>query len=460
MDNKEQVFEKIEQKVEKHKKKSVIVNLVIFMFIVLLIAFTGPSAFACRVWEKDIARVAGITLAEVRPHVAGTVIKISILNVISGVVTLVIVTSVIYKMVINPLKICAREIHRVARYDLTEGEIEQVRAMNKRIDEVGSICRNITLMHDNLKLIVEKIDQSSVTLNADVSELSNKLMSVKQSSDEIARTMEEVNKGAFSQAEETTRGAMEVLNLDNLIVRNLSDVNNLHDNANRMDKVKNDGLVAIKDLIAKTERSKQSIASVKEAMEQNNVQAQKIDITSKKINDIADQTNLLSLNAAIEAARAGELGKGFAVVAEEIRSLAEETNALTNEIGEIIKELLDKTSEATDNMIDMEKIFEQQAQSVEDTQSKFIEIENCLESVQASVSTIFDSSNNMMESKNTIVNMIEGLSSISEENAACCNEAMASVDTQAGAISDITGMGQNLLAVAEMLNTESKKFVY
>ena len=162
-----------------------------------------------------------------------------------------------------------------------------------------------------------------------------------------------------------------------------------------MDQVKNNGLAAIKDLIEKTARSRESIAVVREAMQQNNEQAQKIEATSQKINAIADQTNLLSLNAAIEAARAGDAGRGFAVVAEEIRGLAEETNSLTNEIGSIIQGLLEKTADATQNMESMEKIFEEQERSVGETKKNFIQIEQCLESVQASVHTLYESSSSM-----------------------------------------------------------------
>ena len=225
-----------------------------------------------------------------------------------------------------------------------------------------------------------------------------------------------------------------------------------------MDRVKNNGLAAIKDLIEKTEKSRESIAIVREAMQQNNEQAQKIEATSQKINDIADQTNLLSLNAAIEAARAGDAGRGFAVVAEEIRGLAEETNSLTNEIGAIIQELLEKTADATQNMVSMEKIFEEQERSVGDTKENFIQIEQCLTSVQESVNMLYESGNNMTGSKEVIVEMIEGISATSQENAAGSEEVLAAVETQDSVITDITGMTQNLSAVAEELMEQAHKF--
>ncbi len=151
-----------------------------------------------------------------------------------------------------------------------------------------------------------------------------------------------------------------------------------------MDRVKNSGLYGIRDLIDKTVKSRESISVVREAMQQNNEQAQRIESTSQKINDIADQTNLLSLNAAIEAARAGRQEKLCGCRGRN-RGLAEETNNLTNEIGSIIQELLEKTADATRNMEDMEKFRGAGAQRRE-TRENFIQIEQCLESVsQASI---------------------------------------------------------------------------
>ena len=441
-----------------YKKVSLIVTINIIMFFILTISFTINNIISCRMMEKEVVEIAGITQAEARAQMMDAIITATVVSLIMGIITLLILTLVISYRVVNPLKKAVAEIHRIARYDLTEGDIANVRAMTTRKDEIGSISRNIVLMFDSLRTIVRQIEQSSTTVSNSASALADQTMELKRSSDEISTTMNDLSSAAMSQAGDTTTSANEVAKLDELIVRNLGDTENLRGNADEMDKVKNSGLTAIKDLIDKTVRSRESIAVVREVMQQNNEQVQKIEVTSQKINDIADQTNLLSLNAAIEAARAGDAGRGFAVVAEEIRGLADETNNLTSEIGTIIQELLEKTADAVRNMESMEKVFEEQEQSVEETKENFMQIEQCLESVQSSVDMLHESSNNMTGSKEIIVEMIEGISAASQENAAGSEEVLAAVETQDSVITDITGMTQNLSAVAEELMEQAHKF--
>ena len=424
---------------KKYRKVSIIVTISALMFIVLAIAFSINNVIACKMMEKEVVKVSGITMAEARTQIMGTVKVATAVSLTVGIIALVILAVFMEFLLVRPLKRTVAEIHRIARYDLTEGDMAGIRVMRTRTDEIGSISRNIILMYDNLRDIVKQIDQTASALSENAGTLADHTAQIKHSSDEINTTMNDLSNAAMSQAGEATTSANEVAKLDGLIVQNITDTENLRSNADEMDRVKNNGLTAIRDLMDKTAKSRESIAVVREAMQQNNEQAQKIESTSQKINDIADQTNLLSLNAAIEAARAGDAGKGFAVVAEEIRGLAEETNSLTNEIGAIIQELLEKTADATRNMESMEQIFQEQEGSVGETKENFVQIEQCLESVQSSVKMLYESSTNMTDSKQIIVEMIEGISAASEENAAGSEEVLAAVETQDQFISNIAG---------------------
>ncbi len=445
---------------KKSRKVSIIVTISIMMFLVLTTAFTINNVITCKVVEGEIVRIAGITVSEAKTEIVELIKTITAVSMTLGIVTLIILGVAMEFLVVRPLKRSVTEIDRIAQYDLTEGDMADIRAMTARKDEIGSISRNLVLLYENLHNIVEQIAQSAGTLSNNSGTLSEQIMQIKHSADEISTTMNDLSNAAMSQAGEATTSANEAAKLDKLIIRNIDDTENLRANANEMDRVKNNGLMAIKDLIDKTMKSRDSILAAKEAMQQNNEQAQKIELTSQKINDIADQTNLLSLNAAIEAARAGEAGRGFAVVAEEIRSLAEETNSLTGEIAIIIQELLEKTSDATQNMEIMEKIFEQQEHSVGETRENFIQIEQCLESVQTSIHKLYESSNDMADSKKIIVDMIEGISAVSQQNAAGSQEVLASMETQDSVIADIAGMAQNLAALAEELSQQANQFAY
>lgn len=445
---------------KKYRKVSIIVTISALMFIVLAIAFSINNVVACKMMEREVVKASGISMEEARAEIMGTVRTATAVSLTVGVIALVILAVFMEFLIVRPLKRTVSEIHRIARYDLTEGDMAGIRMMRTRTDEIGSISRNIILMYDNLRDIVKQIDQTAGALSENAGTLADHTAQIKHSSDEINTTMNDLSNAAMSQAGEVTTSANEVAKLDGLIVQNITDTENLRSNADEMDRVKNNGLTAIRDLMDKTAKSRESIAVVREAMQQNNEQAQKIESTSQKINDIADQTNLLSLNAAIEAARAGDAGKGFAVVAEEIRGLAEETNSLTNEIGAIIQELLEKTADATRNMESMERIFQEQEGSVGETKENFVQIEQCLESVQSSVKMLYESSTNMTGSKQIIVEMIEEISAASEENAAGSEEVLAAVETQDQFISNITDMTQSLSTLAAELAEQAHKFTY
>lgn len=442
------------------KRKSIILNIVVIMFFILAISFTIPNVVSCTALKQEIASAKGISMEAASAEIRGTVVKLSSICLTTGIGVLILLSIFLYLTVIKPIQKVESEIYRVASYDLSQGEMEWIRKRAQRRDEIGSMCKNLLVMQNNLKEIVGQIKSSSDTLSVESGQLAEKTMQIKQTSKEINKSVEDVSKGALQQAEEIAQGAKGITKLDEMIAHNLVDTEDVKNNAVEMNRVKNDGLTAIRDLIDKTRQSKDSIVTVRDAILQNSEQVQKIEATSQKINGIASQTNMLSLNAAIEAARAGEAGRGFAVVADQIRGLAEQTNTLTSEIGGIIQELLEKTDEATHNMEIMEKTFEQQESSVEETKEQFLQIETRLENVQASITTLYDSSNHMMASKDIIVSMIETLSGVSEENAASSQEAMASVETQSGAINDIAGMSQNVSAVAELLKEQARKFHY
>lgn len=248
---------------KKYRKVSIIVTISVLMFIVLTIAFSINNIVACKMMEKEVVKASGITMTEARAEIMETVRTATMVSLIVGVIALVILAVFMEFLLVKPLKRTVAEIHRIARYDLTEGDMADIRVMRTRKDEIGSISRNIILMYDNLRDIVKQIDQTAGALSDNAGTLAEHTTQIKHSSDEINKTMNDLSSAAMSQAGEATTSANEVAKVDELIVQNICDTENLRSNAKEMDQVKNSGLTAIKDLMEKTEKSRESIAAVR-----------------------------------------------------------------------------------------------------------------------------------------------------------------------------------------------------
>ena len=212
------------------------------------------------------------------------------------------------------------------------------------------------------------------------------------------------------------------------------------------------------DLVEKTEASNKSSKEIYNVVLNTSNSAKKIENASQMIRSIAEQTNLLALNAAIEAARAGEAGRGFAVVADEIRKLAEDSNKFTKEIEEIVAELIDKTNSAVTTMKEAAALTAAQTEGVEVTKNKFEGIAGAIEKTREALDMLNKTGEAMNRKKDEIIDIIQSLSALSEENAAGTEQASASVEEQTSSMVEIAGASEELAKLAEEMQKSISKF--
>lgn len=387
-----------------------------------------------------------------------TIGKLSAVSIILAVIVIILLIVGIRLMLLAPISALAPEIQQMAQYNLTMKNRTLIERYAKRPDEIGLISTSFLNMQEKLTAMIANIHDVAEKMMGQSEELSGICTEVSDSSSQLSKTVEDVAAGATTQAQQTTEGSVQVGKLSDLIENVEENMGRLFEAAGSVETIEQQGVQVLDVLVDKTSANNENSKLVHKVMEETSGQADKIKGASEQIRGIASQTNLLALNASIEAARAGEAGRGFAVVATEIGNLAQETNLLTNEIEAVVHELLDKMKEAVENIALMEQTTVEQSESVEQTRSKFEEITSTILQMEQKCNVLADSTKEMKESRKNIIDVINDLSALSEENAACMEEASASVNLQNTSITKLATSGQEVAVLAEALNQEIEKF--
>lgn len=387
-----------------------------------------------------------------------TIGKLSAVSIILAVIVIILLIVGIRLMLLAPISALAPEIQQMAQYNLTMKNRTLIERYAKRPDEIGLISTSFLNMQEKLTAMIANIHDVAEKMMGQSEELSGICTEVSDSSSQLSKTVEDVAAGATTQAQQTTEGSVQVGKLSDLIENVEENMGRLFEAAGSVETIEQQGVQVLDVLVDKTTANNENSKLVHKVMEETSGQADKIKGASEQIRGIASQTNLLALNASIEAARAGEAGRGFAVVATEIGNLAQETNLLTNEIEAVVHELLDKMKEAVENIALMEQTTVEQSESVEQTRSKFEEITSTILQMEQKCNVLADSTKEMKESRKNIIDVINDLSALSEENAACMEEASASVNLQNTSITKLATSGQEVAVLAEALNQEIEKF--
>lgn len=415
--------------------------------------YVGYNEIAGKDWVLITTSAKSEVLKEVNTLKWVLIITSVVVTLVGAVAAVALGTSIA-----KPIQGLSKDVLKLAQYDLTTSADSAVEKYIHKTDEIGIIARSLKEMQSNLIHLIQSIAEDSQNVAASSEQLTATSSQAANTADDIAHSVEEIANGATSQAKETLQGAHDMEVLGNLIMEELDLIEVLNTSASSVITLKDQGFEVLKELVSKTEHNNVAISNVRDMIVETSNSAIKIDQANAMIQGIADQTNLLALNAAIEAARAGEAGRGFAVVADEIRKLAEQSNQFAKEISSTIGDLLSKTESAVSTMHTATDMIKSQSVSLDNTNDKFEGIANAIEDVQDVVRKLSDSSIVMTQKKQQILNIIEGLSAISQENAASTEEVSSAVLEQTSSISQIAESSEALANLAEDMQRSISSF--
>ena len=302
---------------------------------------------------------------------------------------------------------------KVAEGDLTVWVDDK---MLKRKDEIGDLSRVTVKLKDTLKGLLKGISENSASLLEASRALGNAADTTNGTMNEVQNAVSQVVANSTEQSKNSESTSENMRIMGEHITETSTEVDTLNQNAASMQKSSKKTADTLAQLCHINEEVERIIGEVKEQTDRTNASIQKINAAMEFITSIAEETNLLSLNASIEAARAGESGRGFAVVADQIKKLAEQSNQSGHEIEETTKALMEDSAREMEIMQRMQEIITEQSGSMQETRANVSEVLKEIEASMQSILQIRESTGRLAESRGEVMEAVEQLSQIAHDN--------------------------------------------
>lgn len=364
----------------------------------------------------------------------------------------IVLSWLIARYFVNPLNNVSELMSSVSNGDLSS--TLQVKSK----DEIGILLQSVNKTIDSLRVMVTKINALALEVDKSSSVLKEQADVSSSVAKIINDAMGEVSVGADKLSSDMFNVTNNVEQNANSIELMSKSVATIAVQARKTKEVSSDGKLAMEKM-----RSSMDLI-VNQSIESSNImktldsRLKQISDITKLIHDIADQTNLLSLNAAIEAARAGEHGKGFAVVAHEVKKLAEQSSNSVEKVATLISEIQTDSTKAVLNINESKKSVEEGSQIVNDSERNFHQIVTYIDDLSNNIESIAATADEISKRSNDIFISVERVTNISQTTTAGVEEVTGTTDEQMDAVQKVKDISTKLQVLTEELKQSIGRF--
>nr|MBQ8253186.1 hypothetical protein [Lachnospiraceae bacterium] len=349
---------------------------------------------------------------------------------------------------ISVMNVTKEFLGKVAGGELTVASDPKFQA---RSDELGDIYNISVQLQSSLRKIVNNIKVSAADLTVSADQLTGLAQGTKETVDGVYGSLEEITKGSVTQADETGVARQNVDMIGEQITYITEEVDYLTQNAEQMSEAEKASEEIIDELNSSNEETVASVTKVADQINALHDSIASIQTAITMIQNIAEETDLLSLNASIEAARAGEAGRGFAVVALQISKLAEQSNAAAAEVEQIIAEIISESNKMVEVMEVVKVKMDQQKEKLDETMEKSNAVAVGVSRSLDNIESIREKVDVLSESGDAIQDVVHNLASISEQNEASTQNTMSAARGMTDTMDTLELSSERLRLLSERL---------
>ena len=323
-------------------------------------------------------------------------------------------------------------------------------ASNRMLEVIREVSENNLAIADMEISSQDEIGEAGTALNRMKNDLREMIQSIAATAEHVASASEEISssateqsQGAETQKDQTAQVATAMQEMSSTVLQVSENSNKAAESSRQAAETARHGGSIVEETLAKMRAIAESVGATARKMEELGKSSDQIGRIIGVIDDIADQTNLLALNAAIEAARAGEQGRGFAVVADEVRKLAERTTTATKEIAQMIKNIQDETKTAVTAMETGTKQVEEGVKSTAQAGDSLKEIIHMSEQVGEMITHIATAATEQSSASEEINNNMEQIAKLVKESAEGAKQSAKACQDLSGLALDLQKMVSN-----------------